>query len=145
MFPFVLTFLLFIFVRNSEVAAYPDRSWDLIVFRRIPRLMFLWIGKRNRQQYMNVGTVRKLTNRPFSSCLKPLFQSEGKCKAIDMEIIFYFHANETHIHNKGFAFSLVLKARVLGLGNGLLCSFILLHLSGPRLYGPVIWTEFIPC
>ena len=40
-------------------------------------------------------------NRPFSSCSKPLFQSEAKCEAIDF-------------HKKSFALSLVLKVRVLG-------------------------------
>ena len=40
-------------------------------------------------------------NRPFSSCSKPLFQSEARCEAVDF-------------HKKSFAFSLVLKVRVLG-------------------------------
>ena len=51
-------------------------------------------------------------NSPFPSCLKPLFQSEAKCRAIDMEMIFYSHANKTHFHNKGFALGLILKVRV---------------------------------
>jgi len=46
----------------------------------------------------------------------PLFQSEAKCKAIDM--IFYSHANKIHFQKKGF--ELVLKVRVFELGNGLL-------------------------
>ena len=37
------------------------------------------------------------SNRPFSSCTKPQFQSEAKC--------------ETHFHKRGFALSLVLKER----------------------------------
>ena len=54
-------------------------------------------------------------NSPFPSFLKPLFQSEAKCKAIDMEIIFYFHVNLTHFYKKGFALRLVLKVtRVFG-------------------------------
>ena len=32
-----------------------------------------------------------------------------------MKIIFYFHANKSHFYKKGFAFSLVLKVRVLEL------------------------------
>ena len=28
------------------------------------------------------------------SCLKPLFQSEAKCEAIDMKMIFHSHANK---------------------------------------------------
>ena len=49
-------------------------------------------------------------NGQFLSCLKPLFQSEGlKCEVVDMKRIFYFHANKTHFHKKGFALSLVFK------------------------------------
>ena len=49
------------------------------------------------------------SNRPFSSCPKPLFQCQAKCETIDMKIIFYSHANITLLHKKGFALSLVLK------------------------------------
>ena len=59
-------------------------------------------------------------NRPFVSCPKPLFHNEAKGEAIDMKIIFYPHANKTHFHKKGFALSLIFKARVLELRNGLL-------------------------
>ena len=45
------------------------------------------------------------------SCPKKLFQSEAKCEAIDLKIIFYSHANRTPFHNKG-TLSLVLKLRV---------------------------------
>ena len=38
----------------------------------------------------------------FLSCSKPLFQSEAKCKANDMKMIIYSHANKTHLHKKGF-------------------------------------------
>ena len=38
-----------------------------------------------------------------------LFQSEAKCKAIDIKCICYFHANETHFLKKGFAVGLVSK------------------------------------
>ena len=50
-----------------------------------------------------------MTNRPFLSCLKPLFQIEAKCQAIDTKMIFYSLANKTHFHKKGFALSLVLN------------------------------------
>ena len=50
--------------------------------------------------------------RPFPSWSKPLFQSETKCAAIDMKMVFYSNANKTHFHMKGFALSLVLKVRV---------------------------------
>ena len=38
-------------------------------------------------------------------------KSEAKYEAIDMEMVFP-HANKTHFNKKGFALSLVLKARV---------------------------------
>ena len=34
-------------------------------------------------------------NGPFPSCLKPLFQSEAKCEAIDMKMISYSHVKKT--------------------------------------------------
>ena len=61
-----------------------------------------------------------ISNRPFSSCLEPLSQSEAKCESIGMKMIvldipiFYSHTNATHFHKKGFALSLVLKMRVFG-------------------------------
>ena len=53
----------------------------------------------------------------FPSGLKPLFQREAKCKAIDMKIIFDSHRNKTHFQNvnKDFAHSLVLKVKVFGI------------------------------
>ena len=51
---------------------------------------------------------------------KPLFQSEAKCEAIEMEMMLYSHANETHFLKKGFALSLVLKVRVSGTQNWLI-------------------------
>ena len=45
---------------------------------------------------------------------KSHFQSEAKCEAIDMKMIFNYDANKTHFHNKGFALSLVLKVRFFG-------------------------------
>ena len=32
--------------------------------------------------------TRCIINSPFPSCLKPLFQSEAKCEATDMKMIF---------------------------------------------------------
>ena len=37
-----------------------------------------------------------------------------------MKMIFNYDGNKTHFHKKGFVISLVLKASVLELGNGLL-------------------------
>ena len=55
-----------------------------------------------------------LRNRPFPSPKKSHFQNEAKCEAIDMKMIFNYYAKKTHCHNKGFALSLVLKARFFG-------------------------------
>ena len=41
-------------------------------------------------------------NWPFPSYLKPLFQSEAKCEAIDGKMIFHCHENKTHFHKKSF-------------------------------------------
>ena len=56
----------------------------------------MWIIEKSRKEDMK-------TNGPFPSCLTRLFQSEARCKAIDMEIICYSHVNIAHIHKKGFA------------------------------------------
>ena len=40
--------------------------------------------------------------------------SEAKCEAIDIKMIFYSHANKTHVHNKCFVLNLVLKVGVFG-------------------------------
>ena len=58
--------------------------------------------------------MRSFANRPFPSSKKSHFQSEAKCEAIDMKMIFNYDANKTHFHNKGFALSLVLKVRFFG-------------------------------
>ena len=62
---------------------------------------------------LRMRTTNKV-DRPFPSCLKPLFQSEAKREAIYMKIIFCFHANKTQFHNQGLAFSLVSKLGVFG-------------------------------
>ena len=59
----------------------------------------------------NRGIVNRF-NSPFASCFKPLFQSEAKCEAIDLKMIFNFNAHKTHFPNKGFALSLILKIRI---------------------------------
>ena len=40
-------------------------------------------------------------NRPFPSWLKPLLNSEANYEAIDTNMIFYSHENESQFHNKG--------------------------------------------
>ena len=58
--------------------------------------------------------ARDRLNRPFPSSKKSHLQSEAKCEAIDMKMIFNYDANKTHFHNKGFALSLVLRVRFFG-------------------------------
>ena len=62
----------------------------------------------------NILTFPIQNNRPFPSSKKSHLQSEAKCEAIDMKMIFDYDANKTHFHNKGFALSLVLRERVFG-------------------------------
>jgi len=45
---------------------------------------------------------------------KPLFESEAKCEAIDIKMIFSSHANRAHFHKKDFTLGVVLKVRVFG-------------------------------
>ena len=47
-------------------------------------------------------------------------QSEAKCKAIDVKIMFYFHAIKLISTRKAYALRLLLKVRVLELESGLL-------------------------
>ena len=50
-------------------------------------------------------------NRPFPSCLVPLFQNESWCIAFHMKMSFHSHVDKTHFHMKGFARGLALKKR----------------------------------
>ena len=66
-------------------------------------------------EYENTNaSYNSFKNRPFPSSKKSHFQSEAKCEAIDMKMIFNYDANKTHFHNKDFALSLVLKVRFFG-------------------------------
>ena len=62
-------------------------------------------------------TYMSLTRVSKSSCLKPLFQSEAKCDAINIKMVFCSRANKTHFHMKGFALSLFLKVRIFRTRN----------------------------
>ena len=66
--------------------------------------------------FMGLLIVFVFRNSPFLGCLKPPFQSEAKCEAINMKMFFFYsHANIIHFHReKGFSFSLVLKVSVFG-------------------------------
>ena len=57
------------------------------------------------------------TNRPFSSCQRPLIQCKVKCEVIDMKMLIYsyvYYNYKTHFHKKVFPLSLVLKERDFG-------------------------------
>ena len=54
------------------------------------------------------------SGRRFSSlpkCNRPFL---GKCKTFLVQMNFYYHANKTHFHKKGFALGVVLRVRVFG-------------------------------
>ena len=59
---------------------------------------------------MHYGLCEMVTELP-----KSLLQSEAKCEAIHMKMIFKYHANKTYFHKKGFALSLVLRVRISGI------------------------------
>ena len=59
------------------------------------------------------------TDRPFVRCFKPPFQSEAKCKAIDMKMIFYSHTNITTFTREAFHLASFWKWEFLELGNEL--------------------------
>ena len=69
--------------------------------------------KQKKKQHYDFAHSKPY-NRPFPSSKKSHFQSEAKCEAIDVKMIFNYEANKTHFHNKGFALSLVLKVRFFG-------------------------------
>ena len=56
-------------------------------------------------------------------------------------LIFYSHANKTHFPQKGFALILVLKARVLELGNGLLA--LALAISTLVRCNVILWVAYL--
>ena len=72
----------------------------------------------------------EVSNTLFPNCFKPLFQSEAKCKAIDMKRIFHSHANKTHYHKNGFTLGLVVKVRVFGI-----IIIIIIIITNTFLYG----------
>ena len=54
-------------------------------------------------------------NRPCPSCLKPPFQGDAKCEAINMNFIFMLMQVKVIFRDKGFCtYSLVLNVRVFG-------------------------------
>ena len=73
-------------------------SNELRVFFRQSFVKMSASGTKSRTRDTNVNN-----NTSFPSSFKPLFESEAKCRAIDMKVIFYSHANKTHFHKKSFA------------------------------------------
>ena len=68
--------------------------------------------------------------RPFPSCLKPLFQREAKCGAIDMKMSFYSHAMKLIITRKVWNLASFWKWGFLELRNCLFhCHFITLSFT----------------
>ena len=76
----------------------------------------------------------EVSNTLFPNCFKPLFQSEAKCKAIDMKRIFHSHANKTHYHKNGFTLGLVVKVRVFGIII-IIIIIIIITITNTFLYG----------
>ena len=92
--------------KQHQILLPVECSWSKNLHKQEKGRVFNYgLTKQSRQAH-------KKMNRPFSRCLKLLFQSEAKCEAIDMITILYSHANKIHFHEKGFVLSLVLKVRV---------------------------------
>ena len=58
-------------------------------------------------------------NRPFPSCLKPLFQSEANCEAFDMKMVFILMQTKLIFTTKVWHFWPRFESEFLELGNGL--------------------------
>ena len=88
---------------------------QLCILKRVIRKTAQGLGERGAPNPVpTVSFSLGLFNGPFPSSPRSLFQSEGRCSASDMEIIFHSHANKTHFQKKGCAPSLILKVRVFG-------------------------------
>ena len=101
--------------------------------------------------FRSARVVQFQKGRPFLRCPKPLFQSEAKCKAIQMKIIFQSYSNETHFRMKGLALSLALKVRVCGTWKWPTIKAFVTHLlrRGTKVCGifsgtKVTWSSFPP-
>ena len=68
---------------------------------------------RTRKNFLPHGKMGSVISH-FTSFPGPLYQSEVKCSASDMEMIFHSHGNKTHFHKKGCALGLILNLRVFG-------------------------------
>ena len=78
--------------------------------------------------------ILRINELPQASVLK----RKAKCKAIDIKMLFYFHANKLKLSQEGFC-TWILNVRVFGFGNGLLRK----HLSHQYgIFGPE--TQTVP-
>ena len=64
--------------------------------------------------FRSARLVQFRKGRPFLGCLKPLFQSEAKCKAIQMKIFFSLMQMKLIFGSKGLALGVALKVGVCG-------------------------------
>ena len=55
----------------------------------------------------------KLTGH-FRDAASLCFKMRLSAKPFFMKMIFYYHANKTHFHKKGFTLGLVLRVRISG-------------------------------
>ena len=85
---------------NQQYIPYGRRKKCSFCFR--PRWMEKWdlqllIVTAALSPFLVPGNILQI-NRPFPSCPKPLFQSEAKCQANDMKMIFLFSCKYHHHH-----------------------------------------------
>ena len=96
----------FFLQRTMQVLWFNFQFWGSKVTLRALSLLLLFSplfhlkGINQKKKYRWVVEQDFHWNKSFPSCHKPLFQGEAQCEAIDMKMIFYSHANDTHYHNK---------------------------------------------
>ena len=73
--------------------------------------------KKKKKHGKDSKAVQKDHNKAISEFPRASVSRQTKCEAIDMNMIFYSHANKTHFHYKWFSLSLIIKMRFLKFGN----------------------------
>ena len=78
-------------------------------------LLQSFLGKKLEINFLHfyIGSLN-ISNKPFPSCPKPLFQGEAKCETIDTKFFFILMQTKLIFRNKGFARSRVLNGGVFG-------------------------------
>ena len=84
--PFLFYRLGKFFLQVSQTVSISILSLWLIFGCLVAHLHHDWGGEG--------GRVARVSNRPFPSSRRPLFQNEGRCSAFDLEVIFHCHANK---------------------------------------------------